>query len=197
MTTSIACYTTPTDVSNAISVTVNTMPIANAGPDQNVTTTSTNLSGNTPATGSTGSWSTGGSAAIVAPTDPHSLVNNLNTGANTFRWTILNGACTAFDDVIINRALVTGSNAINAAVSNYIVYPNPFMKEVNLRIESRDTEKIKLSISDMKGALIFVSDEYSTNQDVSIDKDMPEGVLLVQVVFGTEVRQFKIVKISQ
>jgi hypothetical protein len=197
MTTSIACYTTPTDVSNAISVTINTMPIANAGPDQNVTTSSTNLSGNTPATGSTGSWSTAGSASIVSPSDPHSLVNNLASGSNTFRWTVVNGTCTAYNDVIINRAILTGTNTIDDAVSNYTVYPNPFMKEVNLRIESKDTEKMKLLITDMKGALIFLSDGYSTNQDVSIVQDIPEGVLLVQVVFGTEVRQFKIVKISQ
>jgi mannan endo-1,4-beta-mannosidase len=197
MTTSVSCYTTATDISNTISLTVNTMPIANAGPDQNVTTSSTNLSGNTPATGSTGSWSTTGSASIVSPSDPHSLVNNLASGANTFRWTVINGTCTAYNDVIINRSILTGINSMNDSVGNYTVYPNPFIKDINLKIETRRTEKMKLLIFDMKGAILYTSDEYYTNQNISIDQDMPEGVLLVQIVFGSRIRQFKVVKISQ
>jgi hypothetical protein len=124
-------------------------------------------------------------------------VNNLASGANTFRWTVVNGACAAFDDVIINKAILTGINQMSDSVGNYTVYPNPFIKDINLKIETRETEKMKLLISDLKGAILFSSDEYYTNQNISIDKDMPEGVLLVQIIVGSRIRQFKIIKVSQ
>jgi uncharacterized repeat protein (TIGR01451 family) len=78
---------------------------SNAGTDQELCETSTaTLAGNTPSVG-TGSWSlVSGSGTITTPSSPTSGVTSLGYGANTFRWTISNGSCTAStDDVIITR----------------------------------------------------------------------------------------------
>ncbi|MBS1680198.1 MAG: gliding motility-associated C-terminal domain-containing protein [Bacteroidetes bacterium] len=76
---------------------------ANAGPDQTACGTSTNLAGNTPATGS-GIWTivsgTGGS--ITTTTSPTSAFSGTVGSTYTLRWTISNGACTpSTDDVTI------------------------------------------------------------------------------------------------
>ncbi|PWA08906.1 DUF7507 domain-containing protein, partial [Flavobacterium laiguense] len=78
---------------------------ANAGPDQNkCETTTATLAGNTPTVG-TGTWTlVSGAGAITTPTSPTSGVSALGYGANVFRWTISNGACTAStDEVTITR----------------------------------------------------------------------------------------------
>ncbi len=75
---------------------------ANAGPDQQVCSTSATFAGSAPAVGD-GTWTlVSGSGTITNPSSPVSGVTNLGTGANTFRWTIRNGVCDdSFDDVTI------------------------------------------------------------------------------------------------
>src|SRR4029453_5088434 len=53
----------------------------------------------------TGTWTlVSGSGVITTPNSPTSPVTGLGTGANTFRWTITNGVCTASsDEVVITR----------------------------------------------------------------------------------------------
>ena len=74
------------------------------GPDATVCgTTYPNLGGNTPAVG-TGSWTTrAGTGIVTNPSSPTSGVTNLSQGANTFRWTIVNGDCVAYDEITITR----------------------------------------------------------------------------------------------
>ncbi|MBA3705409.1 MAG: T9SS type A sorting domain-containing protein, partial [Bacteroidetes bacterium] len=94
-------------------ITVKTQLMANAGPDQNVCTTSITLAGNNPSPGS-GLWSiVSGAGTITAPTSQTSTVTNLGTGYNVFRWTISNNPCaSASDDVTIMRSgTITTSNA--------------------------------------------------------------------------------------
>ncbi len=79
---------------------------ANAGPDQEVCTTTATLAGNTPVIG-TGTWSVmAGGATVTTPGSPTSEVTNLGAGQNIFLWTISNGVCTpTFDTVVIVRDL--------------------------------------------------------------------------------------------
>ncbi|MFN3754585.1 GEVED domain-containing protein [Flavobacterium sp.] len=98
-----------TTVTNTLTSTTGTAPSsAYAGTDQTLTacTTSTTLSGNTPAVG-TGTWSVvTGTATITTPNSPTSGVTGLALGTSaTLRWTISNGSCdNSFDDVIITTA---------------------------------------------------------------------------------------------
>ncbi|MCH2197213.1 MAG: gliding motility-associated C-terminal domain-containing protein [Flavobacteriales bacterium] len=71
-------------------------PPADAGEDQELClpTNSTFLEANNPIFPATGFWNlVEGSANIVDPFDPETMVTDLGLGVNTFEWTIDNGPC--------------------------------------------------------------------------------------------------------
>lgn len=105
----------------------NRLVTVDAGIDQTICSMSAVLAANTPSSG-TGSWSIvtgGGTFSNMA--DPHASVINLTRGANTFRWSINNGGCISFDDVVIINDLPTNSDAgVDAilVVDNYTLAAN-------------------------------------------------------------------------
>jgi gliding motility-associated-like protein len=91
-------------------------PVANAGPDQSVCSSSpvATLAGNTPSAPSTGTWSVvSGTATITTPASPNTTVTGLGIGTVTLRWTINNGPCGAptTDNMTIT---VYDANAVTA-----------------------------------------------------------------------------------
>lgn len=104
------CGSSITPVSNVLAV--DQFTASNAGPDQTVCSTSATLVGNTPITGG-GTWTlVSGSGTITSPTSPSSTVTGLGLGANTFRWTLLNGSCAdSQDDIVVTSDQFTSSNA--------------------------------------------------------------------------------------
>src|SRR5690606_27237987 len=78
---------------------------ATAGADQELcNAVSFTLGGNVPVTG-TGAWSIVGAAngaTVTTPSSPTSTVTGLNAGTSvTQRWTITNGTCSSFDEVVL------------------------------------------------------------------------------------------------
>jgi gliding motility-associated-like protein len=74
--------------------------IANAGSDQQICSSSSQMSGNIPVVGA-GSWNVISSTGNFAnATLPNSAITNLGTGANTFEWVITNGTCPASRDTV-------------------------------------------------------------------------------------------------
>jgi gliding motility-associated-like protein len=81
--------------------------VANAGNDLSICLpqTSVSLSGNTPTFPATGTWAlVSGSGAVADAGNPTSSVSGLTVGANTFSWTINNGACgtVTSDNIVVN-----------------------------------------------------------------------------------------------
>lgn len=71
-------------------------PAAMAGPDQEfcTPTSSTSLSGNSPAFPATGTWTlVQGTGTIASPNDPNTQVTGLSIGENIFEWEMSNGPC--------------------------------------------------------------------------------------------------------
>ncbi len=108
-----------------VTVTVRLITIANAGPDQSVCPGNavTNLSAPALNPGETGLWTTVGTnngITIVTPASPTSSlnVNQGNSGLTTLRWSITNGTCTSFDDVIITNR---GGNSVVTAGSDRVM----------------------------------------------------------------------------
>jgi gliding motility-associated-like protein len=96
---------TCTASSDQVIIHVDAFPsVADAGPDQNVCTSTATLAGNTPAVG-TGAWSlVSGTGSFTNSTSPTSGVTGLSVGANVFKWTITSGTCaSSFDNVTITR----------------------------------------------------------------------------------------------
>ena len=69
-------------------------PAADAGPDQQVCSPGTTLSGNAPLAPASGQWTlVSGSGTITTPGDPSTTVTGLGIGSNVFQWTLNNGPC--------------------------------------------------------------------------------------------------------
>jgi hypothetical protein len=98
--------------SDEMVITVQDNPVnPNAGPDQTICLTNTQLAA-TPAPG--GQWTIiNGSGTFADNSLPNSTVNGLSVGTNVFRWTIPGGACPdVFDEVtIVVNEPPTASNA--------------------------------------------------------------------------------------
>jgi gliding motility-associated-like protein len=101
-----ACASAPSKISFRIYDTP--APDPKAGRDTIICSDSYRLQGNTPSVG-TGQWTTPGSAAIDDPTNPVTMVHNLQPGPNLFRWTFTNGPCFSVDEVIVTRDLQPGT----------------------------------------------------------------------------------------
>ncbi|HOY18426.1 MAG TPA: SdrD B-like domain-containing protein, partial [Haliscomenobacter sp.] len=79
----------------------NPVSIAAAGPDQQLCSSSAEMTANTPTIG-TGTWtqlSGPGGAIITAPNGPNTTITGLVEGVYQFVWTIANGACSDKDTV--------------------------------------------------------------------------------------------------
>ncbi|RCW32700.1 gliding motility-associated-like protein [Marinilabilia salmonicolor] len=88
---------------DTVTITNNEPSVANAGDDRPVCENTVVLSGSLP-TRHTGEWTRiSGSGEIQNPTEPDAEVTNLGQGENKFRWTITNGQCSDWDDVIIRN----------------------------------------------------------------------------------------------
>lgn len=71
-------------------------PVADAGPDQTLCTTSTttNLTGSAVISPALGQWTlVSGSGVIADPGSPNTTVSGLGFGPNVFQWTVNNGVC--------------------------------------------------------------------------------------------------------
>jgi len=90
-----------TCISPAAIVTVdyNEVQTAVAGPDQSICLNTSLLDANALNPGEIGTWTTiTPGVVIVNLNNPHTAVNNLQLGDNTFTWTLTNGTCPAKSD---------------------------------------------------------------------------------------------------
>lgn len=117
--------------SSQIIITVNDPTItAEAGDDQQICESSTQLAA-TAVTSGTGSWTlVSGSGTITDVNSPTSTITNLGFGNNIFRWTLVNGACTSFDEVTIRRDQIpslanAGANQQICATAAILSATNP------------------------------------------------------------------------
>jgi len=93
----------PTNIDTVV-INVSANPIIpNAGVDQQICANTATLNA-IPANVGTGTWTLiSGSGNITSINSPTSPITNLGIGENVFRWTIVNGPCTVFDQVSITQ----------------------------------------------------------------------------------------------
>lgn len=97
----------------------NTVPPANAGPDQEICESSPSpvvLAAEAADAPAVGSWTVlSGGGTVVDPNAPNSLVSNLSEGENVFEWTVDNGACgTPTSDTVVITVFSETVPAANA-----------------------------------------------------------------------------------
>jgi hypothetical protein len=92
----------------------NSMPYpVDAGTDQTINGTSSTLDAEVVTYGE-GSWSLvsgGGTIDTSETNNPQATVTDLRQGENIFRWTVTNGNCSDYDDVLITNGEVTDADA--------------------------------------------------------------------------------------
>ena len=105
---------TASGCSTSDTVTVNNNSVvASAGLDKEICMDTFKLEAVDPAPDS-GYWTVitpGGVIASSEVNNPKAVVRNLPTGANILRWTVTNGKCSSFDDVVITNNEPTQANA--------------------------------------------------------------------------------------
>jgi len=95
----------------------NPFPLANAGTDISVCAGTINLAANLP-TDVTGIWLSLGGATVNDPTNPTSEVSNLQSGGNTFVWTL---SATGCPDYSSDTVIVFLENLPQAFDDNYTI----------------------------------------------------------------------------
>ncbi len=76
----------------------NANPAANAGPDQSLCTVdgTVTMAGSAVTSPASGQWTlVSGSATIVNPSNPNTVITGLGVGQHIFQWTVNNGPCTS------------------------------------------------------------------------------------------------------
>ena len=51
-----------------------------------------------------------------------------------------------------------------------------------------------ISQADLKGRVVYASDRYETNQEISLAGTLPHGVYILRATHGGQMKVFKIVK---
>lgn len=81
---------------------------ANAGPDQSLCGTKTDLNANQPISGASGTWSVVSGRGVFSDANQYNArVISMLPGLNTFRWTVSKEECTSFDDVMVTNNQIT------------------------------------------------------------------------------------------
>lgn len=90
-----------------VTVTVESVPSANAGSDQNITVDNATLAATDAGTGETGTWTIiTGTGTFSNANDPSATITGLTVAETQLRWTVVNdlAGCSASDDVSIFMA---------------------------------------------------------------------------------------------
>lgn len=91
-----------------------------------------------------------GTATIVNPQDPITLVSNLGIGSNVFRWSCNNGPCgTTSDDVVINMMMSTGIDQ-NSMELNWLRY-DPITQQLSLNTSGNVD---RFTVQDISGRMV-------------------------------------------
>ncbi len=149
--------TIPGGCSSVSPVTVSVLqpPVADAGPDQELTFVFTAvLDASEPDEFSTGTWSVNyGTGTVSEPGDPKATVTNLSVGENRLVWTVTNGVCIPVEDEL----LITVSKIDIPS----LITPN--MDNKNDNFELRGIEvlgKVALTVFDRRGAFVYGNNDY-------------------------------------
>ncbi len=115
---------------------------------------------------------------------------NLSSGNDIYAWLLQQKS----PSNIPNNILTIKDNEKQTSID---AYPNPFNDQLTVMVKTAQSEPMHLSIIDMIGKKVYTSDQYSTNQEITVGKELPDGLLLIQAQFANQVRTCKVVKLKE
>jgi hypothetical protein len=137
-----------------------------AGIDSSVETSSLYLYANEPQNGA-GEWTLlEGFGVFENPNQYNTLVSNLDVGVNKFIWEMVNQNCSDSDTVEITYDLKSSVSSIVKSGFSIVVYPNPARENLYFKGSLFDFDKLKISIFDVKGNLVYSTVNYFANSQV-------------------------------
>ena len=86
------------------------------------------------------------------------------------------------------------SMSYESGIANYTVYPNPFTYKINLRVDSKKQDKLMVTVSDLTGKVVYQSTRHQTNQTIQLGNDLVDGMYLIQLVHGDDIKLIKAIK---
>ena len=99
---------------------INNSVTSYAGSDQTVCGVNATVEADQPVQGY-GVWSTFNKANALTPSQTRTIVENLASGANTLRWTVTQGVCTAVSELIVyNNSFIANAGADRSVCSDQI-----------------------------------------------------------------------------
>lgn len=140
-------------------VTVDQLPVANAGPDQQLDYTfSTTLDASLDLS-ETGIWSiSSGSAEFDNTADPKTNVTGLTSGTNTLLWSVKRGICPIVTDTV---NIIVGKLVIPTLITPNMDGRNDFFVIKGLSTLG----KTELVVFDRRGAQVFKNTDYDNSWD--------------------------------
>ncbi|OOG68914.1 carbohydrate-binding protein [Flavobacterium sp. A45] len=87
-----------------------------------------------------------------------------------------------------------GINDGNLENNANVFYPNPFTNEATFQIKNTTTQPLFFKIIDMKGTVCFSSNNFHTNQKITIGNYLASGIYTVIAIYGDAQKTFKVIK---
>ncbi|MHC1730697.1 MAG: gliding motility-associated C-terminal domain-containing protein [Bacteroidales bacterium] len=138
-----------------ITVSVLPPPIADAGPDQELTFVFTAaLNAAEPDGFSTGTWSvTYGTGTLSDPGNPKATVSSLSEGENRLVWTVTNGVCIPVEDELL---ITVRKIDIPSLITPNMDNKNDYFELMGIEVLG----KVELIVFDRRGALVYRNTDY-------------------------------------
>jgi endo-1,4-beta-D-glucanase Y len=74
------------------------------------------------------------------------------------------------------------------------ILPNPFNQTTNIHIGSGTYEKVQIKVIDLRGQVLYSSEQHSTNENISVGEDFSAGMYIVQVIVNGKLYHTKMIK---
>jgi len=164
---------------------------SNAGNDQTVTKDSTYLFANFEKD-EIGSWICANPQVKIAnPSLFNSKVQNLQAGANLFRWTTEKMGCKASDEVIV---VYTPTMSAKDKMDTQIkIYPNPVSDFLSIEMSTIDMKNTSLTVFDINGRKLKQQNITSTHTQLEL-RNLPAGVYMLRIQQKEGEKMLKFVK---
>lgn len=114
-----------------------------------------------------------------------------NAGNRLSRTIIMPGGASK-----VRKGIATDSTAQKDAISNHeiTIYPNPTKGLLKVQINGlTDTDMATIALSDIKGNVLITRRVGESIETLDITS-MPDGVYLIKIIYGTDVKIWKIIK---
>jgi hypothetical protein len=93
---------------------------------------------------------------------------------------------------------ITSNHSLSVRFTTSIevkAYPNPFVKEINVKIASPEGYLFDLSVADLSGKIIYTQNKTPGNELMSLNLTIPRGLYFIRINFkGKKIALIKIVK---